>query len=105
MLEAIDRHGSIIEASSELGISYRKIRGAIQDMEATMGCALVDTHRGGGKGGGARLTQTAHKLMEMYIQINNSLGAETQERLDSELENFLQSEWQNLPFEKNRSGN
>ncbi len=35
-----------IEAARNLGISYRKIRGAISDMKRSEGKSLVKTHRG-----------------------------------------------------------
>ncbi len=69
MLNAIDENGSIIEAARDLGISYRKIRGAISAMEHSVGKSLVQTHRGGGHGGGARLTANAHALVRDYIKV------------------------------------
>ncbi len=69
MLTAIDENGSIIEAARTLGISYRKIRGAISDMERSVGNSLVKTHRGGGHGGGASLTPHARELVENYLKV------------------------------------
>ena len=69
MLNAIDDNGSIIEAARALGMSYRKIRGAIADMEASVGKSLVKTHRGGGHGGGACLTPHAYALVENYVRV------------------------------------
>ncbi len=69
MLNAIDDNGSIIEAARTLGMSYRKIRGAIADMEASVGKSLVKTHRGGGHGGGACLTPHAYALVENYVRV------------------------------------
>ena len=65
MLEAIDRHRSIRDASRETGISYRRMRGAIQDMERAIGCALVATHRGGKAGGRSELTPAAVALLDL----------------------------------------
>lgn len=69
MLQAIDRNGSIREASREIGISYRRIRGAIRDMETATGRPLVRSYRGGEDGGGARLTTAAHELMHSYARV------------------------------------
>jgi molybdate transport system regulatory protein len=69
MLEAIQRHGSILQASRATGVSYRKMRGAIHDMEGALGVALVRSFRGGGQGGGATLTSEAHRLMDCFRQI------------------------------------
>ncbi|MFZ7125514.1 MAG: winged helix-turn-helix domain-containing protein [Desulfobacterales bacterium] len=69
MLRAIDRYGSILQASREIGISYRKIRGAIRDMENVVGRPLVISYRGGGEGGGASLTTDAVELMDSYERL------------------------------------
>ncbi|MDM8536441.1 LysR family transcriptional regulator, partial [Desulfobacterales bacterium HSG17] len=71
MLQAIDYHGSFIQASKEIGISCRKIRGAVRDMEKAVGKPLVKAYRGGGDGGGTTLTPTAHKLIEFFKQFTN----------------------------------
>jgi molybdate transport system regulatory protein len=69
MLQAIQRHGSILKASRELAISYRRVRGAIRDMEATLGCPLVKAFRGGEEGGGARLTPAAQELVTAFNRV------------------------------------
>jgi len=71
MLEAIHCHGSFIQASKEIGISCRKIRGAVRDMEKAIGKPLVKAYRGGGDGGGTSLTPTAHKLIAFFKQFTN----------------------------------
>ena len=69
MLEAIQRYGSILQASKATGVSYRKMRGAIHDMEGALGVVLVRSYRGGEQGGGASLTSEARRLMECFRQI------------------------------------
>lgn len=66
MLEAIDQHQSMLEASRETGISYRRMRGAIRDMERVIGCALVATYRGGASGGKSELTPAALALLNSF---------------------------------------
>ena len=66
MLRAIHRNGSIKLAAQETGIAYRRVRGAIHDMEATIGYRLVDIQRGGGGGGGAALTPAALALLDAF---------------------------------------
>jgi molybdate transport system regulatory protein len=66
MLEAIDRHRSIIQASRETGISYRRMRGAIRDMEQAIGNDLVVTYRGGVDGGRSELTPAALALLASF---------------------------------------
>ena len=82
MLEAIDRYGSIINASRETGIAYRRIRGALRDMEQAIGRPLVHAYRGGGDGGGAVLTEAAHELMESFRRCTDSLQSEEDMRFE-----------------------
>lgn len=80
MLRAIHRCGSIIDASRETGISYRKMRGAIRDMEKAVGRPLVQVFRGGGEGGGAMLTAEAHTLVEAFQKFATGLQQEAEVR-------------------------
>ncbi len=66
ILEAVDRYGSVIRAAAEVGVSYRRVRGAIREMEAAIGHSLVRTYRGGGEHGGAALTDAAYELMAQF---------------------------------------
>jgi len=76
MLNSIHQHGSIIDAAREIGVSYRKIRGALRDMEKHMGQPLVRTYRGGGDGGGATLTPLGHRLIEEYTNVRKGFEQE-----------------------------
>jgi molybdate transport system regulatory protein len=67
VLQAIDRHGSILRAAQETKISYRRIRGAIREMECALGRPLVCTRRGGENGGGAVLTDLARELLTRFM--------------------------------------
>jgi molybdate transport system regulatory protein len=82
MLEAIQRYGSILQASKATGVSYRKIRGAIHDMEGALGVVLVRSYRGGDHGGGASLTPEALGLMRCFRQLNHGF----QDALDTRFE-------------------
>ena len=83
MLQAIDRHGSILQASREIGISYRRMRGAIRDMEGALGRPLVLAHRGGGEGGGASLTAAAHELVDSYQKVAADLRRDMDSRFQA----------------------
>lgn len=80
MLQAIHRHGSIINASRETGISYRRMRGAIREMEKVIGRPLVKSYRGGGDGGGAVLTADAHALIDSFQKFASGLQQEADAR-------------------------
>jgi len=69
ILDAIHSHGSILQAAKVTGVSYRRVRGAIRDMEHAVGRPLVQSFRGGDQGGGATLTPEAHELLDSYKKI------------------------------------
>lgn len=69
VLRAIDRTGSIQGAAKDTGISYRKIWGAIRDMERCLDTPLVETQRGGRQGGGTSLTDAARDLMRYFVSL------------------------------------
>ena len=83
MLEAIHHNNSIRRASHQTGISYRRIRGAIRDMERAIGQPLVQTYRGGREGGGAELTPLALDLSQLFSQLSNGFQSDIDERLRS----------------------
>ena len=85
MLQAIERCGSILEASRHTGVSYRRMRGAIREMEEAIGQPLVHSFRGGEEGGGAALTPVALELMKRYKQVANGF----QEAVDSRFEQIF----------------
>jgi molybdate transport system regulatory protein len=70
MLQSIHNSGSIKLAAHDTGISYRRMRGAIHEMESTIGYPLVRTQRGGDGGGGAELTSAAHALMDTFAKLS-----------------------------------
>lgn len=66
LLRAIDRFGSLMKASQETQISYRRVRGIIREMEVHIDRPLVITNRGGNNGGGAVLTTAARDLIKRF---------------------------------------
>jgi molybdate transport system regulatory protein len=66
LLEEIDRHGSISEASREIGLSYRTCLNRLRQMERVLGAPVVITTRGGAGGGGTRVTVEAHEIIDLY---------------------------------------
>ena len=88
MLEAIHRQRSMLEASRETGISYRRMRGAIRDMERVIGCALVATYRGGTAGGRSELTPTALALLNAFKALTAGFRFEADVRFQKFFETF-----------------
>jgi molybdate transport system regulatory protein len=66
LLEEIDRRGSIREACSRIGLSYRTCLNRIRRMERVLGAPVIHTTRGGSSGGGSELTAEARDIIRLY---------------------------------------
>ncbi len=66
LLEEIDRRGSIREACSRIGLSYRTCLNRIRRMERVLGAPVILTTRGGASGGGSELTAEAREIIRLY---------------------------------------
>lgn len=66
LLRAIKRHGSLLAATRALGIPYSRAWEALSKAERILGGRLVETWRGGAGRGGARLTELAERILELY---------------------------------------
>jgi len=73
LLEAINRKQSIMLASEELVISYRKAWGMVKEMEEHLGFSLVDTFRGGKEGSRTSLSEDGKRLLEAYITLKEEM--------------------------------
>ena len=74
LLEAIDETGSISAACRDAGVSYRTCLNRLRQMERVMGHALVETSRGGVRGGGASLTEESRHLVRVYRRWRSQLA-------------------------------
>ena len=77
LLEAIVREGSISAAGRALGMSYRRAWLLVDTMNRCFEKPLVETHPGGGKQAGARLTAEGHAALAAYraLSAQAELGA------------------------------
>jgi len=66
LLEAIQRTGSISAAGRDLGMSYRRAWMLVDTMNRCFAKPLVETHPGGGKNAGARVTAEGEKALAAY---------------------------------------
>ena len=69
LLELVERTGSIMEASRQIGMSYMRAWTLIQTMNRCFKEPLVVAERGGSKKGGARLTDTGTKALALYHEM------------------------------------
>jgi len=73
LLLDIDRTGSITASARNLGMSYRKAWGLLNDVEQHLGFRLTDKRRGRAAGGRTLLSSEGRQLVRAY----NSLTHET----------------------------
>lgn len=66
LLAAIDREGSISAAGRALGMSYRRAWLLVDTMNRYFREPLVESHPGGGKSAGAKLTPEGAKALAAY---------------------------------------
>jgi molybdate transport system regulatory protein len=66
LLEAIARTGSISAAGRALGMSYRRAWLLVDTMNRCFKQPLVETHPGGGKSAGAKLTAEGEAALAAY---------------------------------------
>ena len=66
LLERIDRCGSIAAAGREMGMSYKRAWQLIGTLNAMFRDPLVDSTRGGPRGGGAVLTDAGRTVLHLY---------------------------------------
>jgi molybdate transport system regulatory protein len=66
LLLEIEKSGSLVIASNNLKISYRKAWGLLREIEQHLGFSLVERHRGGAKGGRSTLSPEGRELLSAY---------------------------------------
>ena len=66
LLEAILATGSISAAGRRMGLSYRRAWAMVETMNQAFAPPLVETVKGGAKGGGAALTDAGRAVLAGY---------------------------------------
>jgi molybdate transport system regulatory protein len=66
LLLEIEKSGSLVIASNNLKISYRKAWGLLRNIEQHLGFSLVKKQRGGAKGGKSFLSPEGEELLRAY---------------------------------------
>jgi molybdate transport system regulatory protein len=86
LLEAIAREGSISAAGRALGMSYRRAWLLVDTMNRCFEQPLVETHPGGGKAAGAKLTLAGEKALAAYralsAQVERGVAGESYAALE-----------------------
>ena len=69
LLEGIAATGSIAEAGRRMDMSYQRAWSLVKTLNAGFAEPLVERQRGGSGGGGARLTASGERVLEIYRAI------------------------------------
>jgi molybdate transport system regulatory protein len=77
LLAAIQDTQSISNAAKALGMSYPRALKLVDQLNQTFASSLVNAQHGGAGGGGASLTDTGQRVLELYNTIQNEAIAAT----------------------------
>ncbi len=91
LLELVAETGSLAEAASALGLSYRRAWGKVKEIEANLGRSLVQSEVGGAGGGRTVLTPDAEALVGAYRRFQERVEHEVEDAYDVELRDLLAS--------------
>ena len=72
LLDWVGKTGSIVEAARQMDMSYMRAWTLIRTMNGCFKKPLVTTSRGGQTGGGAALTETGQKALQLYQRMENA---------------------------------
>lgn len=91
LLELVGETGSLAEAASALGLSYRRVWGKVKEIEANLGRSLVRSEVGGAGGGRTVLTVEAEELVAAYRRFQERVEDEVEGAYEAELRDLLAS--------------
>jgi molybdate transport system regulatory protein len=75
LLDAIERTGSISAAARSMNMSYRRAWLLVDTMNRCFAEPLVETHPGGGKEAGAKVSDAGKRAREAYGALVDMAGA------------------------------
>lgn len=74
LLERIRETGSISAAGRTMSMSYKRAWTLVEEMNSAFREPLVDSTRGGAKGGGARLTAAGSEVLANYRKLEEIMA-------------------------------
>lgn len=74
LLEHIRETGSIAAAGRKMSMSYKRAWMLVEELNAAFRDSLVDSTRGGAKGGGARLTEAGETVLSNYRKLEDIMA-------------------------------
>jgi molybdate transport system regulatory protein len=88
LIEAIHQTGSISAAAKLMGMSYRRAWELVNEMNQCFSAPLITTHPGGGKQGGAHVTELGFHLLDCYKNLLSKTERLCKQELD-EISRYL----------------
>ncbi len=85
LLELIAESGSLAQAATMLGLSYRRAWGKVKELEANLGLSLVQSEVGGAGGGHTTLSPAAGELVAAYARFTKRMSEALDEAYAAEL--------------------
>ena len=76
LLELIEDRGSLSEAAKEMGMSYRYAWGMVRRISEAAGAPVVESSRGGSRGGRTTLTPLGRELVDAFRRVEDALQDE-----------------------------
>jgi 8-oxo-dGTP diphosphatase len=76
LLELIDETGSLSEAAKGMGMSYRYAWGVVRKVSEAAGGPVVESARGGSRGGRTALTALGRELVDIFRRVEDALQEE-----------------------------
>ena len=73
LLLKIKECGSILRASRELGMSYKKAWNLVEEINRCFGKEIVQKQTGGAGGGGTKLTETGERVVEEFLKLKHEV--------------------------------
>ena len=91
LLELIAESGSLAQAATALGLSYRRAWGKVKELEANLGLPLVQSEVGGAGGGHTVLSPQAVALVAAYARFTGRMVQALDEAYAAELRAILEA--------------
>ena len=82
LLERLQKHKSLRAAAASMEMAYSKAWRIIRTAEEVFGCKILSSTIGGQHGGGAVLTEEAHRLLDAYDAYCDDVRRYSEERFD-----------------------
>lgn len=89
LLELIAETGSLAQAATALGLSYRRAWGKVKELEANLGLKLVQSEVGGAGGGHTVLSPEATQLIAAYARFTQRMGDALDDAFAAELSGII----------------